>query len=1465
MGICFGTKKNDRYAIIQKQINITVKEQEDMQIQEELAYQYQKQLDDEEITLKINTQPQSILNKDLNETASQQIIEQKSSNKKKRKKKHKDENYLKQIEYHITIKSIIIEEEQDQTQSQYNILMVLEYMGYSHNVQLKGVLINHPKKTFQLTPNTYEDAARHSRFSPFFQNDFYFNINADPLHNTNYFEKLLNVERTVTKDRQIRISPTKRYSKRQSSVLDEHQSPSPLKKKQNVKKSEFISELLEVVQIFDLEAQPRFLQILFALLLKEQVPQIINNFVYIEELIFLFDQLPKMEQPNIYRIAIFYETLDYNLHDLIVYMKHEEVKLSQICFLKLAHNLIQALYNCYSNHCYRINFTLSTIFYTKRTKKFKIQSFCRLQSLIPFDGDQQLNLKNVPEQKLKFFIRSFRRDFAALCDLILYMKDINKSLDEIQTLRKQAKINKSSQYLEYTETILDKEFEKSLVEVIRFSLDEIEYLRLNELLNDLKDSISILEQLIAELELKSETEKKISKENQNFQIYDKSNSDRDEYLTEIENLDLIQQMNSLPEFNKSLKQTSLKCLYKELLYSSIFMNYRFQQNCISYQQNSSDTLHAVHSHILQSFHQINYDESYYEASLLEQTKVLLPSIDQAIAHPIDRQDPFHYYVLINLLTLSQDKPFPLIIQLQRLMEAQQKIKKDQIKPKLKQNHAPGGIIEMRKAIFLQLFYTENLISRHNYSQAIHYMQRIITLLQKQNQKNSILYAYCLFLNGQLCAKTMQSISAMLNLEMCKQLYDLYFPSSLIVGDKIIESKLHQQQQNQKQENQQAKPQAMVKDVDNLSTTNQSLLEFRLGQMYSQLNDQENALKCLKRAKAIREKRFEQFSDQVIEVTLEILRVYVDQEESGAVAKLCCQLAAVMNQKYKNQESLKTKNVGILQLIMAVIYESNGVLVSSLRFYQRALRTFQASKSNNYIRQLYISDKIKGIIEKIKKIAYQTISMDKSSIDQLNNLKGFLSISDILKPYFSNSYYQNQKQGNITNQNVVSSLVYANGYLNNSELIDALTRYQAVHKIYKKQRIDECFGIVLEKLGLISIYQKKFNQGIHYLKLALEIHERYFLFPIKQCNIIKINLYILLDMALNNQQKKILDQFDVIEKFIDQIYEDVHWNLTPQIASRINKFKVMSAKIGSKALHQIQELIHYIDLYYNVKKLLYENFSDPQKLQEQAQIYLTKKLIQLCNKKRQHWIEKRTKCQIGQLAQVYIIQKRRVYSMQSCNETKKVEEQTKSRITQNSTILDFTNEKTQKNQISSVDESKETTLPNNKILIDLRSAEEIMEDQRQRQLELLQQRKLRLAQNLSQSNEYNVQNQQSQNGSFIISRQSQILQFNQMKQILQNQSQQTQESQKSILIKENQQQQQQNQSSINLQPIKVVGRQKKSLSQPGVEQDLQKNSYIKLSDEGLTNKRRRTISQQSLASIKQVKLKINPFEKSVRKK
>jgi tetratricopeptide (TPR) repeat protein len=88
----------------------------------------------------------------------------------------------------------------------------------------------------------------------------------------------------------------------------------------------------------------------------------------------------------------------------------------------------------------------------------------------------------------------------------------------------------------------------------------------------------------------------------------------------------------------------------------------------------------------------------------------------------------------------------------------------------------------------------------------------------------------------------------------------------------------------------------------------------------------------------------------------------------------------------------------------------------------------------------------------------------------------------------------------------------NGFLKNGELQEAINRYEFVHKIFSKHRIDENYGIILEKLGLISIYQKKFDKGINYINLAIEIHERYLEFPLRQLSILRMNLYILFHFA-----------------------------------------------------------------------------------------------------------------------------------------------------------------------------------------------------------------------------------------------------------------------------------------------------------------------------------------------------------------
>lgn len=55
----------------------------------------------------------------------------------------------------------------------------------------------------------------------------------------------------------------------------------------------------------------------------------------------------------------------------------------------------------------------------------------------------------------------------------------------------------------------------------------------------------------------------------------------------------------------------------------------------------------------------------------------------------------------------------------------------------------------------------------------------------------------------------------------------------------------------------------------------NVLEFHLGKVYFNLHDKENALKCLRRVKITRQKKFDMLSDEVIEVVIEILKILVE--------------------------------------------------------------------------------------------------------------------------------------------------------------------------------------------------------------------------------------------------------------------------------------------------------------------------------------------------------------------------------------------------------------------------------------------------------------------------------------------------------------------------------------------------------------------------------------------------------------
>lgn len=63
--------------------------------------------------------------------------------------------------------------------------------------------------------------------------------------------------------------------------------------------------------------------------------------------------------------------------------------------------------------------------------------------------------------------------------------------------------------------------------------------------------------------------------------------------------------------------------------------------------------------------------------------------------------------------------------------------------------------------------------------------------------------------------------------------------------------------------------------ENEGSENLNILEFNLGLVYFNLSEKENALKCLRKVKEAREKKYDIVSDEVLEVVLQILKIHVE--------------------------------------------------------------------------------------------------------------------------------------------------------------------------------------------------------------------------------------------------------------------------------------------------------------------------------------------------------------------------------------------------------------------------------------------------------------------------------------------------------------------------------------------------------------------------------------------------------------
>lgn len=86
----------------------------------------------------------------------------------------------------------------------------------------------------------------------------------------------------------------------------------------------------------------------------------------------LYDRPPQLDAPNLYKIAIFYPYMSYSLKDLHGYLQHEQMELSRIAFFKLACDLLEILIECYKVYLYRLNITLTSVFYVPDSKRFRL-------------------------------------------------------------------------------------------------------------------------------------------------------------------------------------------------------------------------------------------------------------------------------------------------------------------------------------------------------------------------------------------------------------------------------------------------------------------------------------------------------------------------------------------------------------------------------------------------------------------------------------------------------------------------------------------------------------------------------------------------------------------------------------------------------------------------------------------------------------------------------------------------------------------------------------------------------------------------------------------------------------------------------------------------------------------------------------------------------------------------------------
>ncbi|CAK67878.1 unnamed protein product (macronuclear) [Paramecium tetraurelia] len=1226
MGACFA-KKADREAGIKQQIEKTIIEQQKLKEEEEEIQFNQGNKDYSTKRSMHAVQTTMYTNQEKQDEGMTEIIqeEEKQTEKPAKKAKSKptkdDINYYKKYEHVLHLKAIIVELVKNQVSHYYSLMMRVDYKDYIGEVKMNGILITQSDfHHFNILPQKFSDANQYSRFSTFFSNDNYFNADKDSVNNFNAFEKLLPVERLV------RMRQAEKRFRRKQTIFAEKESPSPVKNK-----LEFIDskqqEMLEVITIVDIEEQERFQCLLFHILVQQQFPELNHYLVFIQNTTFLFDRPPQFDAPNIYRIALFYDRLDFSLKDLQAVLTKENKELSPHLHRKLALNLLQIIHNCYSRYIFRLNFTLSTIFYCAKSRVFKLESFGRLKSMIPFHNNQDMLLKSVEEKKITAFRKALKRDLFAVCDLIIYFKRIEQTpLRSIQALRKKfLKVidggndtqEQNDSYIHMAEERFSHNSDQYLFEFVKMVLFTTKIDSTEKIMQNLLSIIESLSKQISSYEFKlefqeddkhkqAESPKKneqvdvINLEEINLSQSDLSNEENtnENYLQSFD-IDFQKQYQSLAKNKEQLSEA--ESIYKDILYQSLFYHNEIYLDELNKKLNvqSLNKLQQTQIIVLNAFSKIKMmkDDSWEVKSqqlsqFVEEAILIMNSINE------DSYDNFHISMLFQILSISQRKPLVILNQLQRCMTKQLELKL-KLNNKFRGKNAPKGLIEQKKYVMVQTMYAQSYLNSNHYFEAITKIQKIVGFQLKNFTTTSLLYGYSLMISGEIARLSSQPLSAMLNLEMSLAIYNQYFPESIIQATSIEENNQQGKLKKETDILQDVTVQLQERKFENLSTSNLAKVEFLLGMSYFDSQDQENALKRLRRAQKLMMRSYGIFADEVISLVLYQLNIYVLQDDVGSVMKIAIKYSSEMSKQYKLGKQFKRKCIAKLQFIIGCIFQFCGSYLSALRFIERSNRTLSNAKLNNFVIQSHYQAKKMIIIEQVKK-AFRKIKCKQSLRGQMD-LNSFQSLHEVLGSAFQNQFFCQpiKYHASVLFKKYSKYILQVQGLIRIGENDKAIHQIEELLKLASKVKKDELYAYLKDKLVLITIESTQAKDQIQNVQRLIEIHDRYLQFPYKQIYKLRSLIILISLFAMTRDLKKFNETQSQIDDFIQEIYQIFNWQVAAPTDHTVNQAKFERLKNRNKVnlLFQIQQIMDLIQYFYTIRKKLFNSFDNQQQLKE----------------------------------------------------------------------------------------------------------------------------------------------------------------------------------------------------------------------------------------------------------------------------